>query len=112
MSTYTITWEDPTGQSTTGRWTSQHLFDSIAAASVWAQEDRNANKRPVAIEEGGAMSIELTDREVAALIDSLAFMRDHLHDLRAETPNVDSALGKIKMLMTPATFGLRIEALP
>lgn len=58
------------------------------------------------------MSVELTDHEVAALIDSLIFMHDHLMALRVDAPNVKSALVKIKSLMTPATYGLRIEALP
>ena len=54
--------------------------------------------------------VELTDSEVAALIDSLVFMHDHLAALRVDTPNVDGALRKIKSLMTPASNSLRIEA--
>jgi hypothetical protein len=56
------------------------------------------------------MSVELTDREVAVLIDSLAFMRNHLESQGHAAPNVRGALDKIKSLMTPATCGLRIEA--
>jgi len=55
--------------------------------------------------------IELTDREVAVLIDSLAFTRDHLEKQHLPTPNVSSALAKINSLMTPATYGLRIQPL-
>lgn len=61
---------------------------------------------------GPRESVDLTDREVAALFDSLIFMRDHLMALRVNAPNVKSALVKIKSLMTPNTYGLRIEALP
>lgn len=54
---------------------------------------------------------QLTDREVAVLIDSLAFMRDHLEETVPNgAPNVRSALAKINSLMTPSTYGLRIEA--
>jgi hypothetical protein len=56
------------------------------------------------------VSVELTDREVAVLIDSLAFMRDGLKREGLDAPNVESALDKIKSLMTPSTYGLRIEA--
>jgi hypothetical protein len=56
------------------------------------------------------MSVELTDREVAVLIDSLAETRKMVREAGYPTPNIDSALDKIKSLMTPATVGLRIEA--
>jgi hypothetical protein len=54
--------------------------------------------------------VELTDSEVAVVIDSLAFMRDYLEGKGHAAPNIRSALGKINSLMTPATNGLRIEA--
>lgn len=57
------------------------------------------------------MSVELTDAETAVLIDSLVFTRDHIRDLQGEPVNIESALDKIKSLMTPATFGLRIEGI-
>jgi len=56
-------------------------------------------------------SVELTDGEVAALIDSLATMRDRIQAEGFATPNVSGALDKINSLMTPATYGLRIEAI-
>jgi hypothetical protein len=55
--------------------------------------------------------VELTDKEVTVLIDSLAFMRDHLEGQGSPAPNVKSALDKILSLMTPSTYGLRIETL-
>jgi hypothetical protein len=55
------------------------------------------------------MSVELTDGEVAALIDSLAAMRDRIQAEGFATPNVSGALDKIKSLMTPSVAGLRIE---
>jgi hypothetical protein len=64
--------------------------------------------------------VELTDSETAVLIDSLAYLRDQLQGIDAanrtyddplSAPNVvQSALRKITSLMTPGTFGLRIEA--
>jgi hypothetical protein len=57
------------------------------------------------------MSVELTDREVAVVIDSLAFARSELQRDGMGTPNIDSALEKINSLMTPSTNGLSIEAL-
>jgi hypothetical protein len=54
--------------------------------------------------------IELTDSEVAVLIDSLVFVRDHLGEEGIVSPNITSALDKINSIMTPATFGLIIEA--
>lgn len=61
---------------------------------------------------GPRESVEWTDREVTAVIDSLVFMHDHLMALRVDAPNVKGALRKIKSLMTPSTTGLRIEAMP
>ena len=61
MTTYTITWEDPTGESTTERWTSQHIFTTIDWASVWAQQDGNAHKRPVAVEVTGSKCLYTQD---------------------------------------------------
>jgi hypothetical protein len=55
--------------------------------------------------------IQLTDSEVAVLIDSLAFMKRHLAQLSMAAPNVESALAKINSLMTPGTTGLHIEAI-
>ena len=54
--------------------------------------------------------VELNDHEVAVLIDSLAAMRDLLRNQGFDTPNVESALAKVNSLMTPSTYGLRIEA--
>jgi hypothetical protein len=58
------------------------------------------------------MTIELTDREAAVLIDSLAQTRDRLRQQGLDAPNVESALNKINLLMTPSTYGLRIELMP
>jgi Fe-S cluster assembly iron-binding protein IscA len=60
--------------------------------------------------KGDTRSTELVDNEVAVVIDSLAFMRDHLNEQGIDAPNVTSALNKIKSLITPATYGLKIEA--
>jgi len=50
MNEFTITWEDPTGQSSAERWTSQHLFPSMEAAITWAVQDGSANKHPVGVQ--------------------------------------------------------------
>lgn len=55
-------------------------------------------------------SIQLTDSEVAVLIDSLAHMRDRIRAEGYDAPNVEGALDKIKSLMTPSTNGLTITA--
>lgn len=57
------------------------------------------------------MTVALTDREVAVLIDSLAWMRDGLKREGMDAPNVESALDKIKSLMAPDTIGLLIKAI-
>jgi len=57
------------------------------------------------------MSIELTDSETAVLIDSLVLTRDRLAGEGFGTTNINSALAKINSLMTPATYGLRIEGI-
>lgn len=57
-------------------------------------------------------AVTLTDSEDAVVIDSLGFVRDRIREMGGENPpNVISALAKINSLMTPATIGLRIEAI-
>lgn len=64
--------------------------------------------------------VELTDSEVAVIIDCLGEQRDLIRSHRklrghedwpASTPNIDTALWKINSLITPTTNGLRIEAI-
>jgi len=54
---------------------------------------------------------ELTDPEVAVVLDSLAAERDRLRKrvVDTQTPNIDSALEKIGGLVSPATSGLTIS---
>lgn len=58
-------------------------------------------------------SAELTDREVAVVLDSLLAMHDQLNEdaQQADTrsPNVDSARRKIAGLLGPDTYGLVIS---
>lgn len=51
---------------------------------------------------------ELTDPEVAVIIDSLAGARGLVRREGEGTPNIDSAIRKISSLMTPATSSLWI----
>jgi hypothetical protein len=54
--------------------------------------------------------IELTDREVAVLIDSLAIVRNQLREAGYTGADNQSALDKINSIMSPAVCGLRVEA--